>query len=220
MLCNTVTHSRDDETIEINGRRIRINRTDRGSNSKLTRPKKRMITPPSVHNLQLEVSEGSWDQYCVEHFDYGAIELKDDEKYRDRGEFQEKQHNEFEEAIKNGGEIHNIAKWYFLSIKDSFPSRRCVDCEVPLLVLPLCQVGYGDIEDMKSKDGKYSVVLYKVAAVCRNYPNCKFPLYRATYSKFWIRSAWFDDRRNYHSTKRKRDPQIEQEMALGKKRKL
>jgi hypothetical protein len=123
-------------------------------------------------------------------------------------------------VIKNRGEIHDIAKWFFLTTKDSFPSRRCVDCEEPLLILPLCQVGYGDIEDVKCKDGKYSVVLYKVAAVCRNYPICKFPLYRATYSKFWIRSAWYDDRRNHHSTKRKRDPQIAEKMPVGKKRKL
>ncbi len=100
----------------------------------------------------------------------------------------------FDDVVNEGGkgEIHDITNWHFLSRDDAFPSRRCTECEAALRVLPLRCVGQGERQDARRS---HSVGLFKVAALCSNYPDCKFPLFHILYSQYWIRSAWFDDRK-------------------------
>lgn len=109
----------------------------------------------------------------------------------------------------DNGECNNIDNYKF--IKHRFPDNQCLDCLCKLKVIPLAEVGDGYIEDHKSESGEYKIGIYKVAAICSNYPKCKFPLNRPSYSQCWIKSAWFDDRLinknkndNSNSNKRKR----------------
>ena len=101
----------------------------------------------------------------------------------------------FDDVVNEGGkgEIHDITNWHFLSRDDAFPSRRCTECEAALRVLPLRCVGQGERQDARRS---HSVGLFKVAALCSNYPDCEFPLFHIMYSQFWIRTAWYDDRKS------------------------
>ena len=101
----------------------------------------------------------------------------------------------FTSILKRDGDGHlnAVQNWRFL--ERGLPSRECMDCGAALSVIPLMHIGDGETADRNSKSGTRSVGMYKIAVICPNYPDCTFPLHRATYSKYWVLSAWYDDRR-------------------------
>ena len=89
----------------------------------------------------------------------------------------------------DNGEYNDISNYRFSA---RFPCNYCPDCHVKLKVIPLSLVREGDINDAKL--GTKRIGNYMVAAICSNYPDCLFPLYRPSYAKSWLKCAWYDDR--------------------------
>merc|ERR1712129_143200 len=91
--------------------------------------------------------------------------------------------------------MNDLAHYTFLN--DKFPTNKCLECGDALLAIPLCHIGDGYVNDE-------CMGVYKICALCPNYPDCVFPLARANYGKYWIQSAYFDGITSSNNRKRLR----------------
>lgn len=105
-------------------------------------------------------------------------------------------------VTENGNEhMNSLKNWRFVDRR--LPSNKCMECGSALHVIPMKNMGEGIIEDSTMKSGSYSAGMFKIAVICTRYPDCTFPVHRPAYSKYWIVTAWYDDRRRKEADRSK-----------------